>query len=103
MYTGLSAGTELTFMKGTNPYLHSRWDEGQGVFVPGEPSARFPVNFLGYMEVGRVIDSRAHGFSYGDAVATSFGHKTGHTADPGRDLLLKMPDGMDPMLSLIHI
>ena len=40
MYTGLSAGTELTFMKGTNPYLHSRWDECQGVFIPGEPSAR---------------------------------------------------------------
>ena len=100
MYTGLSAGTELTFMKGTNPYLHSRWDEGQGVFIPGEPSARFPVNFLGYMEVGRVIDSRAHGFANGDAVATTFGHKTGHTADPGRDLLLKMPDGIDPMLGI---
>ncbi len=23
LYTGLSTGTELTFFKGTNPYLHS--------------------------------------------------------------------------------
>ena len=36
LYTGLSAGTELTFLKGTNPYLHSRWDDVAGRFVPGE-------------------------------------------------------------------
>lgn len=100
MYTGLSAGTELTFMKGTNPYLHARWDEGRGVFTPDEPSARFPVNFVGYMEVARVIDAQAHGFAPGDVVATTFGHKTGHTADPGHDLLLKMPAGLDPMLGI---
>lgn len=100
MYSGLSAGTELTFLKGTNPYLHSRWDEGRGLFVPGEPSAHYPVNFLGYMEVGRVIDARAPGFGNGDVVAASFGHKSGHTADPAHDLLLKLPDDMDPMLGI---
>ena len=100
MYTGLSAGTELTFMKGTNPYLHSRWDDWHGVFVPGEPSAHYPVNFLGYMEVGRVIDSRTHGFRQNDVVATTFGHKTGHTANPAHDLLLKMPPDMDPILGI---
>ena len=42
LYTGFSAGTELTFLKNTNPYLHSRWDAGRGVFVPGEPSAHYP-------------------------------------------------------------
>ena len=51
LYTGFSAGTELTFVKNSNPYLHSRWDAGRGVFVPGEPSAHYPVPFLGYMEV----------------------------------------------------
>ena len=100
MYTGLSAGTELTFLKGTNPYLHSRWDADQGVFVPGEPSARFPVNFLGYMEVARVCDARAPGFAGGDVVASAFGHKTGHTADPAHDLLLRLPAAMDPMLGI---
>ena len=100
MYTGLSAGTELTFMKGTNPYLHSRWDEWQGVFIPGEASAHYPINFMGYMEVARVIDSHAHGFGNGDVVATTFGHKTGHTANPTHDLLLKLPDGIDPMMGI---
>ena len=100
MYTGLSAGTELTFVKGTNPYLHSRWDDHRGVFIPGEASAHFPINFLGYMEVGRVSDSRAHGFARGDVVAASWGHKTGHTANPDHDLLLTMPEGVDPMLGI---
>ena len=100
LYTGLSAGTELTFMKGTNPYLHSRWDDWQGLFIPGEPSARFPVNFLGYMESARVVDARAPGFGHGDVVGTTFGHKTGHTADPAHDLLLKLPRAMDPILGI---
>ena len=39
LYSGLSAGTELTILKGSNPYLHARWDEEGGLFVPGEPSA----------------------------------------------------------------
>ena len=30
LYTGLSAGTELTYLKGTNPYLHSSWDAERG-------------------------------------------------------------------------
>ncbi|WP_435168867.1 zinc-dependent alcohol dehydrogenase [Falsirhodobacter sp. 1013] len=100
MFSGISAGTELTFMKGTNPYLHSRWDEGRGVFVEGEASAHYPVNFLGYMEVARVIDARAGGFANGDVLATTFGHKTGHTANPDHDLLLPMPEGIDPMLGV---
>lgn len=100
MYTGLSAGTELTFLKGTNPYLHSRWDDGRGLFIPGDPSARFPVNFLGYMEVARVAHARAPGFADGDVLATTFGHKTGHTADPAHDLLLKLPADMDPILGI---
>ena len=100
MYTGLSAGTELTFLKGTNPYLHSRWDSERCVFVAGEPSARFPVQFMGYMEVARVIEARTPGFAIGDVVATSFGHKTGHTANPAQDLLLRLPDAFDPILGI---
>ena len=87
-FTGLSAGTELTFLKGTNPYLHARWDDGRGVFVPGEPSARYPVPFMGYMEVAEVVASSAPGFAPGDIVAGTFGHKTGHTADPAHELLV---------------
>ncbi|WP_325166877.1 zinc-dependent alcohol dehydrogenase [Devosia rhizoryzae] len=100
LYTGFSAGTELTFMKHTNPYFHSRWDGDRGVFVPGEPSLHFPVPFLGYMEVARVVDSRDPAFHRGQILATTFGHKTGHTADPSRDVLIPMPDDLDPVLGV---
>jgi threonine dehydrogenase-like Zn-dependent dehydrogenase len=100
MYTGFSAGTELTFFKNTNPYLHSRWDEGRGVFVTGEPGMHYPVPFLGYMECARVIQSRTGGFQPGDVVGTTFGHKTGHTADPFHDLMVKLPPGIDPILGI---
>ena len=100
-FTGFSAGTELTFLKATNPYLSARWDETDGVFIPGEPSASFPVPFLGYMEVGRVIDARAPGFAKGDFVATTFGHKSGHTANPSRDLMLTLPPALDPILGVL--
>jgi hypothetical protein len=100
LFTGLSAGTELTFLKGTNPYLHGRWDEGRGVFAPGEPSARYPVSFLGYMEVAEVVASEAPGFAPGDVVAASFGHKTGHTTDPARDLVVPLPRDLDPLLGI---
>lgn len=100
LYTGFSAGTELTFMKHTNPYFHSRWDADRGVFIAGEPSLDFPVPFLGYMEVARVVDSRNPSFKRGQILATTFGHKTGHTADPSRDVLIPMPAGLDPILGV---
>lgn len=100
LYTGLSAGTELTFLKNTNPYFHSRWDADRGVFVPGEASIHYPVPFLGYMEVARVSESRNCAFARGDVVATTYGHKTGHTSDPARDVLVRLPTGLDPLLGV---
>jgi threonine dehydrogenase-like Zn-dependent dehydrogenase len=100
LYTGFSAGTELTFFKATNPYLHSRWDGGRGVFVDGEAGMHFPVPFLGYMEVGRVVESRTGDYAPGDIVAGTWGHKSGHTADPFHDLLVKLPAGIDPLLGI---
>jgi NADPH:quinone reductase-like Zn-dependent oxidoreductase len=100
LYSGLSAGTELTFAKGTNPYLHSRWDEDLGVFVPGEPGAGYPVSFLGYMEVGRVLDSRTPAARDGEVVGMTYGHKSGHTADPRQELALTLPPEVDPILGI---
>lgn len=100
LYSGFSAGTELTFMKHTNPYFHSRWDGDRGVFVAGEPSLDYPVPFLGYMEVARVSESRSPAFTVGQVVATAYAHKTGHTADPSRDVLIPLPDDIDPVLGV---
>lgn len=100
LYSGFSAGTELTFLKHTNPYFHSRWDGDRGVFIADEPSLEYPVPFLGYMEVARVIESRTPAFGPGQVLATTFGHKTGHTAHPAHEVLIPLPSGLHPMLGI---
>lgn len=100
LYTGLSAGTELTFFKGTNPYLHARWDGELGLFVEDEPSQAFPVPFLGYMEVGRVVASRTSAVAEGDIVGMTYGHKTGHTAYAAHEFFVRLPQDLDPMLGI---
>lgn len=100
VYTGLSAGTELTFVKGTNPYLHASWDAESGVFVEGAPSRTFPVTVLGYMEVARVVESRTSAVAEGDLVAAAYGHRTGHVVNPQRTVVTVLPPSLDPLLGI---
>ncbi len=100
LYTGISTGTELTFFHGTNPYLHSRWDDEFGLFRQGEPSAHYPVPFMGYMEVGRVTESRAQALQEGDLVAMAYGHKSGHTVDALHEFYVPLPHDLDPILGI---
>ena len=100
LYSGLSAGTELTFLKGTNPYLHSRWDAEYGVFREGEPSTRYPVPFLGYMEVGQVVESRSDLVEEGEVVGMTYGHKSGHTAHAAHEFFVPIPEELDAVLGI---
>jgi hypothetical protein len=85
LFSGVSAGTELSYVKGTSPFLGERWDEGLGLFVPGEPNAGYPVMRLGYMEVGTVAESRTPVIPVGGTVAMAYGHRTGYIGDPVAD------------------
>lgn len=98
LYSGLSSGTELTFFKGTNPYLRSGWNEQLGVFDDTAPAMEYPIWFLGYMEVGRVLESRIPDVGAGELVAMTYGHKSGHTAD--REPFVVLPEGLDPLLGI---
>jgi threonine dehydrogenase-like Zn-dependent dehydrogenase len=95
--SGLSAGTELSYLKGTNPYLTSSFDPELRVFVPGEAATPYPVTSMGYMEVGRVVDSRTPGLEQGRLLAMRYGHANRHTgtADTYR---IPLPDDLDPVL-----
>jgi threonine dehydrogenase-like Zn-dependent dehydrogenase len=99
LYSGLSAGTELSFVKGTNPYLSASWDPDLCVFGEGEATNPYPVRSLGYMEVGRVTDSRADGLAPDQVVAMRYGHAVRHTATPG-ELAVPLPDDLDPLLGI---
>jgi len=37
LYSGISAGTELTQYRGTNPYLDKQWDADRAVSCPVPP------------------------------------------------------------------
>ena len=99
-YTGLSAGTELTFYKGTNPYLHATWDATLGLFRRDRPAVTYPVTQVGYMEVGRVRETRTAAVSEGAMVAMAYGHRTSHIADPVTDHFVVLPDDIDPVLGI---
>jgi threonine dehydrogenase-like Zn-dependent dehydrogenase len=100
LWSGLSAGTELTWFKGTNPWLHARWDEELRVFQPGQAAVEYPLRSLGYMEVGRVRASRVRHLAEGSLVAMAYGHRTGYTASTARQLVVPLPEGLDPLLGI---
>jgi threonine dehydrogenase-like Zn-dependent dehydrogenase len=99
LYSGVSAGTELSYVKGTNPALHARFDPVLGLFG-GPPADPYPVTRLGYMEVARVEESRTPAVGEGTLVAMTYGHRTGYTGDPLRDRVVPLPDGLDPVLGI---
>ena len=98
--TGLSAGTELAFVKGDHPGLHSRHDTELGLFRPGTAEQGYPVRRLGYMEVARVAESRTPAFRAGDVLATAYGHATAHVADPLTEHLVPLPAELNPLLGV---
>jgi len=98
--TGLSAGTELAFVKGEHPALHSGMDTELGLFQPGAAGSGYPVLRLGYMEVARVQLSRTQAFAAGDLVAAAYGHATAHVSDPVREHVVPLPSDFDPLLGV---
>jgi NADPH:quinone reductase-like Zn-dependent oxidoreductase len=98
--SGVSAGTELSFLKGTNPALNRTWDGELGLFAPGEQPASYPVRKLGYMQVGRVVASADPDVAVGRLVAATYGHATGHDLDPLTERLVVLPEWLDPVLGI---
>jgi threonine dehydrogenase-like Zn-dependent dehydrogenase len=99
LYSGLSAGTELTYVKGTDPAFTARRDPELGVFLPGGGSRRYPVLAMGYMEVAEVVDSRRGDLPVGSLVAAAYGHRSHHVLAPG-DVAVPVPADVDPVLAI---
>ena len=57
LFSGVSAGTELSQYRGTNPFMQRRWDPDVRLFKAAtEPSWTYPVRNLGYEEVGEIVE-----------------------------------------------
>jgi threonine dehydrogenase-like Zn-dependent dehydrogenase len=101
LFSGISAGTELSQYRGTNPFMDRRFDEGRRLFLDSEaPSWPYPVRNLGYEEVGEIVElgSAVQGLALGQRLYGTWGHRTHHvaTSEYARDRLL--PDGADPRI-----
>jgi threonine dehydrogenase-like Zn-dependent dehydrogenase len=84
LYSGISAGTELTAYRGSNPYLHKQWDAARKLFLPAEqPTLTYPVSGWGYEEVGEVIElgSEVRDVSIGRIIFGTWGHRTHHIVE----------------------
>lgn len=107
LFSGISAGTELTQYRGTNPFMNRRFDEARRLFVDEEgPSWSWPVRNLGYEEVGEIVElgGAVGDLRVGQHVYGTWNHKTHHVAaaDYARERL--MPEGADPRIGIFsHI
>ena len=77
-YSGISAGTELTAYRGSNPYLLRTWDAERRLFVEGTPTFAYPIVGWGYSELGEVVEV-ADGVAapvVGEVVHGIWGHRS---------------------------
>lgn len=56
LYSGISAGTELTQFRGTTPHAVREWLPERRMFVDRPASAFYPNATWGYSEVGEVVE-----------------------------------------------
>lgn len=115
-YSGISAGTELTAYRGSNPYLTKSWDPVLRVFVDGPPTFAYPVVGWGYSEVGEVVEladdldaeayrARRAGdlpaagepLAVGDVVHGIWGHRSEAVLPVSALAGRVLPDGADPL------
>jgi 2-desacetyl-2-hydroxyethyl bacteriochlorophyllide A dehydrogenase len=102
LFSGISAGTELTAYRGSNPYLAKQWDDDRRLFVDGEATLEYPLDGWGYEEVGEIVQvgAKATGLKTGDRLWGTWGHRseTVVTAEDARPRLLD--PGADPRVGM---
>ena len=104
LYSGVSAGTELTAYRGSNPYMHKRWDSAQRLFLddPEHESTVYPVRGWGYEEVGEVVEigSAISDIPPGSIVYGTWGHRTHQVVDAACARERILPAGVDPQFGI---
>lgn len=105
LYSGISAGTELTQYRGSNPYMTKNWDSSRRLFLTSDTAhgtLTYPVRAWGYEEVGQIEErgANAQDLPEGALVYGKWGHHSRVTqqADVLRERLL--PSGLDPVCGI---
>lgn len=78
LFSGISAGTELTQYRGTNPLLNKQFNTTSRLFEPAPDKLPYPLEGWGYEQSGEIVEIGA-GVTrvvVGERVWGSWGHKT---------------------------
>jgi threonine dehydrogenase-like Zn-dependent dehydrogenase len=109
LHSGISAGTELTAYRGTNPYLTSVWDPEIRLFRESTDADQlgYPLDGWGYSEVGEIVEiagpdadsERAGGAlpRVGDLVWGIWGHRSEGILPLENLRGHVLPAGLDPL------
>lgn len=102
LYSGISAGTEMTGFTGSNPYLTKRWNPETRLFDDGASSWTYPMNAIGYEEVGEITDigKDVKDLQKGQLVWGAWGHRSSHTAPAAWVAERLMPEGLEPVCGI---
>jgi 2-desacetyl-2-hydroxyethyl bacteriochlorophyllide A dehydrogenase len=107
LYSGISAGTELTAYRGTNPYLNKQWDPDVRLFrSSAESSQPYPLRGWGYEEVGEVVEAAddVSAPRVGQLVHGAWGHRSSSVMSAGQAAERVLADGLPPLLGIFsHI
>jgi threonine dehydrogenase-like Zn-dependent dehydrogenase len=106
LYSGISAGTELSQYRGSSPFMTRSWDAERRLFRDGSPSWSFPVRNLGYEEVGRIEEtgSAVGRVRAGQLVFGAWNHRSVHLMQEDEAAAKLIPDGADPRIGIFaHI
>ena len=103
LYSGISAGTEMTAYRGSNPYLAKRWEPDRRLFVEDDGvSLEYPVEGWGYEEVGEVaeVGPDVTKVEMGEVVYGTWGHRSTKVVDEDWAAAHTLPSGVDPMIGV---
>lgn len=119
LYSGISAGTELTSYRGTSPHLTRHWDASSRLFAQGASETAYPVENLGYEEVGEVVEVSSAMPSWvggtpphnpprpvaiGDRIWGTWGHRDSAVLTASDAALRVVPSDVDPRVGIFsHI
>lgn len=100
LVSGISAGTEMTAYRGTNPYLTRTWDASLRLFTDEhESQPAYPLDGWGYSEVGEVVEVASDAehpasIALGDRVWGIWGHRSEAVLDLATLSGHVVPDGL---------
>lgn len=102
LYSGISAGTELTQYRGTNPYLQKRFDPETRLFVEDRAGLAYPLKGFGYEQAGQISELGAgvSGLQVGQLVWGSWNHRSQVVLDESLVKPRLLPPGTDPRLGI---